>query len=882
MNIKRFALICLIFALVVPNVCIFADEPANMQIEQISVNDAVQNEAAEQNVNSFYVSVEGDDSNDGTIEKPFRPPERARDELRKIIANGKLPVGGFTVYIKSGVYTFPKTGFKLTDSDSGTEECPITYTSYGDENAQFVGGVTIDMSKFQRVSDEKVLSRIYDESARPFIYQYDLSNADGLELYNADQTSSNLYSNQEPIELICDEKVQTPARWPNKDDSGNETFTYVDTVVSNDPNASFSFKINDIYSDRMAYWKKADWKTMYMHGFFVADWLDSRVGVNNIRNNVISSSSSPTDSLKKGRAFYFYNLLPELDRPEEYFIDVDNKTLYYFPSQDATGDSTFILTTLKDDICTIDASNVTIKHITFNGSQLGGVKIGTAENSVIDQCKILNTDRQGVMIGVSTDSVDAVNCGIKNSEIRNVDVGLLMYAGDQMKLKKGNCYATNNIFENFARKRFCYDPAVTTGGCGNKILNNEIKNGPHMALWAGGCYNEIAYNDISDVLKETADSGAVYMNNQLICLGNEIHNNYFHDIKLCDRLKENIFGIRAFYFDDYTGGQNAYNNIIANVQGYGLLSNGGSWNKMNNNICYNLTKEAVVIQTGPEGDQGIFAQNSSNGRVKSMYDGFKKYASDTWYSEFPFLAGVEDSNIADYKGCEAKRNVAVDTLGFDFTPTIASKEKRVTENNIELTANEVFEDAENGDFRIKKNSKIYELIPDFEDIEFEKIGRYLSDAEDDVSDSIVIAVGEPRAFKMGKRTLIDTNNPNVSPIITEDRTLVPVRFIAESLGFTTDWNEETETVTLVKDNAVIKLKIGESIMNVNGGEKQLDTAPIVYYDRTLIPLRAVSEAVNKKVDWYRNGLIIIGDRENVFDVSSDKEKIDYLFELLSI
>ena len=71
-------------------------------------------------------------------------------------------------------------------------------------------------------------------------------------------------------------------------------------------------------------------------------------------------------------------------------------------------------------------------------------------------------------------------------------------------------------------------------------------------------------------------------------------------------------------------------------------------------------------------------------------------------------------------------------------------------------------------------------------------------------------------------------------------------------------------------------------MNVNGEEKQLDTAPIVYYDRTLIPLRAVSEAVDKKVDWYTNGLIIIGDKENVFDASSDKEKIDYLFELLSI
>ena len=111
MNIKRFALNCLIFALVIPNVCTFADESVNVQSEQISADDAVQSETVEQTVSSFYVSVDGDDSNDGTIENPFRTPEHARDELRKIIANGKLPAGGFTVYIKSGVYTFPINRF---------------------------------------------------------------------------------------------------------------------------------------------------------------------------------------------------------------------------------------------------------------------------------------------------------------------------------------------------------------------------------------------------------------------------------------------------------------------------------------------------------------------------------------------------------------------------------------------------------------------------------------------------------------------------------------------------------------------------------------------------------------------------------------------------
>lgn len=832
--------------------------------------------------NSFYVSADGDDSNDGTIENPFKTPEHARDELRKIIAGGDLPDGGFTVYIKGGIYNFPKTGFTLTDSDSGTENCPITYTSYGDGEVQFVGGVSFNISDFKRVSDEKVLSRIYDETARPFIYQCDLSEIEGLELYAADQTSSNTYSVQAPIELICDDEVQTMARWPNANKDGFETFTYVDEVTANEAYKNFSFKMNDVYSDRMSYWKKSDWKTMYMHGFFVADWLDSRVGVSNIRSGIITSTSSPTDSLKKGRPFYVYNLLPELDRPGEYFIDVPNKILYYFPSESSDENSNFILTTLKDSICKINASNVTLKHITFNGSQSGGVYIGAAENSVFDQCKILNTDRQGIQIGVSSTSVDAVNCGIRNSVIKNVDVGILMNAGDMTSLKRANCFAENNLIENFSRKRFCYDPAINTGGCGNRILNNEVRRGTHMAIWAGGCYNEIAYNDISDVLRETADSGAVYMNTTLTCLGNKLHNNYFHDIKLNERLKDNIFGIRAFYFDDYTGGQNAYNNLIANVQGYGLLSNGGSWNKLNNNVCYKLTKEAVTIQTGPEGDAGIFAANSSNGRIKSTYNNFKQYASDVWFSEFTFLDGIEGSNLADYKGCEAKRNVSVETPGFMFGPREASAEKRVDANNVELTAEEVFEDAENGDFRIKKDSKVYELIPDFEDIEFEKMGRYLVDAEQKASDAVVIAVNEPRTLRFGEKALIDPENPSVTPIINGDRTLVPVRFVAETLGFNVEWDESMGTVTLRKDSTVVKLVINQNVMNVNGTDVMLDTAAITHQNRTVIPLRAVSDAFGKKVKWYNNGLITIGDEENIFDQVGDKDKIDYLFDILSL
>ena len=162
------------------------------------------------------------------------------------------------------------------------------------------------------------------------------------------------------------------------------------------------------------------------------------------------------------------------------------------------------------------------------------------------------------------------------------------------------------------------------------------------------------------------------------------------------------------------------------------------------------------------------------------------------------------------------------------------------------------------------------------------MGRYLVDAEQKASDAVVIAVNEPRTLRFGEKTLIDPENPSVTPIINGDRTLVPVRFVAETLGFNVEWDESTGTVTLIKDTTVVKLVINQNVMNVNGTDVMLDTAAITHQNRTVIPLRAVSDAFGKKVKWYNNGLITIGDEENIFDQVGDKDKIDYLFDILSL
>lgn len=96
---------------------------------------------------------------------------------------------------------------------------------------------------------------------------------------------------------------------------------------------------------------------------------------------------------------------------------------------------------------------------------------------------------------------------------------------------------------------------------------------------------------------------------------------------------------------------------------------------------------------------------------------------------------------------------------------------------------------------------------------------------------------------------------DVPPIILNDRTLLPVRAVAESMGCNVRWNPDTYEVTLEKEYKVIKLKIDSAKVDVNGKTKTLpDNVPakIVTYEdvgRTMVPARFILEELGAQVDW---------------------------------
>ncbi|OQB15584.1 MAG: hypothetical protein BWY15_00296 [Firmicutes bacterium ADurb.Bin193] len=88
-----------------------------------------------------------------------------------------------------------------------------------------------------------------------------------------------------------------------------------------------------------------------------------------------------------------------------------------------------------------------------------------------------------------------------------------------------------------------------------------------------------------------------------------------------------------------------------------------------------------------------------------------------------------------------------------------------------------------------------------------------------------------------------------APILVNDRTMVPMRYIFEIMGATVSWEEATETVTAVKGDTTIVLKIGSTEAKVNGAAKVLDAPAMLYQDRTMVPIRFISESLGADVQW---------------------------------
>jgi len=145
--------------------------------------------------------------------------------------------------------------------------------------------------------------------------------------------------------------------------------------------------------------------------------------------------------------------------------------------------------------------------------------------------------------------------------------------------------------------------------------------------------------------------------------------------------------------------------------------------------------------------------------------------------------------------------------------------------------------------------------------------KYLIEKND-----FILMVDSPYCITKTKRVLVDENNDDVKPIIVDGSTMVPIRFISEKLGAEVLYDSAEKKVTINYKNKSIEIKIGESKLKLNGQEMQIPAPAIIKNDRTLVPLRSISESFDKDVLWDDSGLITVCENGELVEPKIIKEK----------
>ena len=830
---------------------------------------------------TLYVATDGSDSGTGAIDSPFATIERARDEIRNIKTTSGLPNGGACVYVRGGVYKIFDT-IELTSDDSGTENAPVTYRAYPGEKVELIGGVNFEPESFKEVTDKAVLDKLIDQSVTGKLVEVDLAalgltdipETQSYGAYQGGVDAEDKGSTAPSMEFFVDGKPQQIGRWPNE---GYETYEADDVLVfnatyytakrdpekyKNNPKWSFTEPFQIKYTNpRAEVWAKSP--TAKLYGYWDVDWADYTLKIRSYEPGKLSLGRNrfkPSGT----RRFYAYDMLEEIDIPGEYFIDTVAKKLYWYPVE-GYETAEMALSVMNDPMFNVSGSYINLKELGMGYVRKGLIEISGDYNTV-SHCELYFTGSKSIIVTGNYN-------GIVSNYIHDVDGGIRLGGGNQAALIKAENYAENNYIKDFARITLTYCDAINPIGIGNRATNNTMTGSTHQAMEVSGPEHIVEYNDIFGILTESDDAGAIYSGRHKWHYGNIVRFNYIHDMGSNSGGSQGIIGL---YFDDGRDAQHVYGNVFANYSGVGIQAT-GSDSTYENNLAYNIGGQVVRGV-----DWSTRREDTDFGRKGLIEGGDGHFAvtEQVWLDKYPQIAKKLDmpnmflpennivrSNLAIKAADHKKPDPWLDPANGNQIESAVMG----TDSDIEIT--------EDGIKTINSNPVYQQLGEDFPQIDTSLTGVYDKNLKEKFEGRIVLGINKGGALVDSNLKLIDEGNTLVMPVIVNDRTMVPIRFISENLGAKVDWNEAERKVTISSEGKTIELVIGEAKITINGEVKEIDAPANISDGRTFVPLRVISENLDRSIHWDPKGLIVISGADDEF--KADEFPVDYEARLIN-
>ncbi len=659
--------------------------------------------AAEALAASLHVAADGNDawsgqhakpSPDGT-DGPLATLAGARDAVRALKAKDAMPSEGLDVVLHGGIYTLSGP-VEFSEADSGTAARPIVYRAASDASARIMGGrVVTGFGPVEGAARERL-----DEAARDHVLQADL-NALDLDDFGAPSGGG--------IEVFFDNEPMTLSRWPN------EGFVRIADIVEDDGHKIHGHKGSKtgkfVYAeDRPARW--AGEKDAWVHGYWFWDWSEQRHRVRAIDPDKRVIEVEPPYhgyGYRKNQWYYGFNLLCELDRPGEWYVDREAGMLYFWPP--APIDSAEVVVSSAASLIRMKGvSHVVLWGLSFEASRATALSIEGGEGNRVIACVVRNTGGSAVRVAGGKGHLVA-GCDMYNMG----SGGISLAGGDRKTLTPAGHEARNNHIHHYARWNRVYQAGIHLNGVGNRAMNNLIENAPHMAVGFGGNDHRIEFNEIHSVCYESNDAGAIYTGRDWTMRGTVIRYNHLHDITGFEGR-----GCVGVYLDDMFCGVEISGNLFRNVTRAAFVG-GGRDCTIANNIFVDC-KPAVHVDARALGWAHYHADEwIKEAKEKKTLKGVK-FLEAPYSERYPQLLSLIDDEPKAPKGNVVARNVSWggkwNGIYKEAAPHVA-----VQANLIDVDPH--FVDVDKGDYRLRDDSPAFEL--GFQQLPIEKMGLYASE-----------------------------------------------------------------------------------------------------------------------------------------------------------
>lgn len=562
--------------------------------------------------NAFYVSLQGDDTNDGSKENPFKTFAKAQSVMQ----------AGDTCIVRGGVYNEV-----LKIDANGTEQAPILFKAANGEKVYLKGTQYVN-NWVQHQGD---------------IYKTNIK-------MNLGDTHNQVYYQSKLMDI---------ARWPNNTD--NDRFTIdAHPIDGGDGSMIEATGLPNDLTGGYVWYLGAHSGTSWTRK--ITDQQPGQIQYQSVNINKWPFSPHNPSVYRNdnyGR-LYVFGKLNLLDHAREWYYDDNTETLYLqTPNGEKPADNTVEIATHKDAII-INGEHVEVRAFDIFGA---GVVINGHYAKVTDNIvthgreRLDELDNSDAQVGDGSILVNAHHATIKGNILEQgslVAINLLGWGG-----RGDGSIVENNVMRYFNSVGI-HASAIRTGADNVKILKNTISHFGRDGIYYSGQNGEVAYNDVSNGMLINNDGGVFYTVGNDDLKHTRIHHNWFHDSYGPDYADGRAAGI---YLDNNSKGYLVHHNVVWNVTWSGLQLNWAIWqNDMYHNTLWN---------PGNAMDAWVNGYEQKDNRVWNNYSSKSDWLKTAAYdlknniiaSESPFM----DADGANFmpKPDSVLIDAAIDISGFD-------------------------------------------------------------------------------------------------------------------------------------------------------------------------------------------------------------------------